>query len=85
MLYLFWQVMADLQCQVITFWAFFAWVVILSRIVKYLGHFSRHPEDVKYVLFIPLFGYFHSIVIKIYAGVTMHIVSLIPLDPFIPI
>jgi len=79
MLWLFWQVTATLQhnLQLPARAAFFVWVVFLSRVVKYLEHFTRYPEDLKYICLIPLFGYFHSIFIKIYAMVTLHIVSTV--------
>jgi hypothetical protein len=77
MLWLFWQVTSGLQpdIQQIVRPVFLVWVVFVCRIVKYMDHFLRHPEDLKYILLIPLFGYFHSCSIKMYAMLTMHVVS----------
>lgn len=79
MLWLFWQLTADMQAtmQQISRASFALWVVLLCRVVKYLGHFARYPEDLKYILLIPFFGYFHSCSIKMYAMLTMHVVSLV--------
>jgi cellulose synthase/poly-beta-1,6-N-acetylglucosamine synthase-like glycosyltransferase len=78
MLWLFWQVSLPLNHDVrqASRLLFGFWVVLLCRIIKYMGHFTRYPEDLKYILLIPLFGYFHSCFIKIYAMLTMHIVSV---------
>jgi hypothetical protein len=78
MVYLFWQVTAGLSSEVqqITTAVWFVWVVFISRLVKYFEHFSRFPGDIFIFIFlIPLFGYFHSLVIKVYAGITMGVVS----------
>ena len=79
MLWLFWQVTASLEdeLRLIVRIVFAIWVVLLCRVVKYMGHFARYPEDLKYILLIPFFGYFHSCFIKMYAMLTMHIVSTI--------
>lgn len=78
MVYLFWQVTAGLSSEVqqlsTAIWV--VWVVFISRLVKYVEHFSRFPGDVLIFFFlVPLFGYFHSLVIKVYAGITMGVVS----------
>jgi len=77
MLALFWQVTAamhpEMQLLVRTLWA--VWVVLLCRIIKYFSHFSRYPQDLKYLFLIPLFGYFHSCIIKTYAMATMHVTT----------
>jgi hypothetical protein len=77
MLWLFWQVTSSLQpdLQQIVRLLFFAWVIFVCRIIKYMEHFARYPEDLRYILLIPLFGYFHCCFIKVYAMLTMHIVS----------
>jgi hypothetical protein len=78
MVYLFWQVTADLtpEVQHVLTAVWFVWVVFISRLVKYLEHFARYPGDVFIFMFlVPLFGYFHSLVIKVYAGITMGVVS----------
>lgn len=77
MMWLFWQLTANMEAktQQISRAAFALWVVLLCRIVKYLGHFARYPGDLKYILLIPLFGYFHSCVIKMYAMLTMHVTT----------
>jgi hypothetical protein len=79
MVYLFWHVTADLspEVQQLSTAVWFVWVVFISRLVKYIEHFSRFPSDVLIFIFlVPLFGYFHSLVIKVYAGITMGVVSL---------
>jgi hypothetical protein len=78
MVYLFWQVTAGLspEVQQLSTAAWFVWVVFISRLVKYIEHFSRFPGDILIFIFlVPLFGYFHSLVIKVYAGITMGVVS----------
>ncbi|KIW08942.1 hypothetical protein, variant 1 [Verruconis gallopava] len=77
MLWLFWQVTSTMQhdTQRIVRILFLFWVVLICRVVKYMGHFARYPEDLKYIMLIPLFGYFHSCSIKLYAMLTMHVVS----------
>lgn len=51
------------------------WVLIVSRAIKYVEHFSRYPEDLIYIPLLPLFGYAHSICIKTYAMFTLYEVS----------
>jgi len=77
MLYLFWHLTAGLhpEAQQIARFACFVWIVFVSRLVKYLEHFSRFPQDLRYIFLIPMFGYFHSLVIKFYAMVTMHVTT----------
>jgi hypothetical protein len=74
MLYLFWQLTAGLrtEVQLVARVVWFVWVVCISRHIKYIEHFIRFPQDIKYALVIPLFGYFHSLVIKFYAMVTVN-------------
>lgn len=43
----------------------FAWITLLSKIVKF--DWWRRPEDLRYVLLVPLFGWYHSIRIKLHA------------------
>lgn len=74
---MFWQLTVDLdqRIQQLTRIAFTLWVVLLCRVIKYMGHFARYPEDLKYILLIPFFGYFHSCFIKMYAMITMHVTT----------
>jgi len=77
MLYLVWHLTASLrpEARQIVRIICLVWIVFISRLVKYIEHFSRFPQDVKYIFLIPLFGYFHSLVIKVYAMVTMHVTT----------
>ncbi|KAI9818275.1 MAG: hypothetical protein M1826_001419 [Phylliscum demangeonii] len=51
-----------------------AWLV-LTKALKVLGHFIRYPVDVLLLPVSILFGYCHG-AIKIYAGLTLNVVSL---------
>ena len=49
-----------------------------SKFIKLMGHYIRYPGD---FLLLPVsisFGYFHSIIIKVYALLSLNIVSLLP-------
>jgi hypothetical protein len=46
-----------------------ALVIFLSKLVKTMAHFQRHPRDLIFLLPYILFGYWHSL-IKLYAGIT---------------
>jgi hypothetical protein len=76
MLWSFWEVSTNWapQIQNLSRGLCVLWVVLLCRIVKYFKHFSRYPQDLKYLPVIPLFGYYHSLFIKSYAMITMHVV-----------
>jgi hypothetical protein len=52
------------------------WVVLLCRLPKYIGHFTRYPTDLKWLLLIPIVGYVHSCIIKPYALFTLKVVSV---------
>ena len=80
---MFWQLSAEWswQLQYASRTLAFLWIFLLCRLIKYLDHFSRYPEDLKYLLVIPLFGYFHSSIIKLSGMFTLHVVSGIPNDP----
>jgi len=45
------------------------------RLVKYTEHFKRYPADLIYVPLIPLFGYYHSIWIKLHAMLTLQVTT----------
>jgi hypothetical protein len=78
--WLFWHATSDLheQAKRVARTLVYLWIFLLCRIVKYLEHFVRYPSDLKYVLLIPVFGYFHASLIKLHAMVTLHVVSLSP-------
>ena len=47
-----------------------------SKFIKLMGHYIRYPGD---FLLLPVsisFGYFHSIIIKVYALLSLNIVSV---------
>ena len=43
--------------------------------IKFCGYYSRFPEDIKYIPFHVLFGYFHMF-LKGYGMLTMHVVGV---------
>jgi hypothetical protein len=47
--------------------------MLLSKVVKLLGHYRRYPADFLLLPVSILFGYFHG-AIKIYAAVTLNVV-----------
>jgi len=73
LIWMLWRVTADWSSD--TRWAaraaFLVWMWFLSRVVKYLQHFARYPQDLIYIPVITLFGYYHSI-IKFKALCTLH-------------
>jgi len=75
--WLFWHISSHLQEQPkqIARALVYLWILLLCRIVKYLEHFVRYPSDLKYVLLIPLFGYFHASFIKLHAMFTLHVTT----------
>jgi hypothetical protein len=77
MAWMFWQLTSDWPqtLQYVSRALCFAWLFLLCRIIKYTDHFTRYPQDLKYLLLIPLFGYFHSSVVKACGMVSMHVVS----------
>ena len=52
----------------------FAWI-FLSKFIKNMGHYIRYPQDIFLLPVSWLFGYFHSVVIKTFAGLTLFVVS----------
>ncbi|KAF2401792.1 hypothetical protein EJ06DRAFT_361093 [Trichodelitschia bisporula] len=76
--WLFWEVSATWHPEWFKWTArslCYLWIFLGCRIVKYLEHFWRYPQDLKYILLIPAFGYFHSCFIKLYAMLTMHVTA----------
>lgn len=63
-----WRVMARITA--------YLWIVLFCRLVKYTEHFRRYPGDVVYAPLIPLFGYYHSIWIKLHAMLTLQVVRI---------
>jgi hypothetical protein len=59
----------------LAFTALGAWMFV-SKFIKLLGHYIRYPRDFVFLPVSILFGYFHGF-IKLYAGATLHVVSLI--------
>ncbi|KAI9783178.1 MAG: hypothetical protein M1816_001468 [Peltula sp. TS41687] len=57
-------------------WAFglFACWIILSKIIKIIGHLIRYPVDVFFLPFSIAFGYFHG-AIKVYACLTLNVTT----------
>jgi len=51
------------------------WIVLGCRLVKYIEHFARYPGDAIYVPIIPLFGYYHSIFIKLRAMFSLQVTT----------
>ncbi len=80
LVWLWWQATAQMHgprrdfCRVLGY----LWIIIFCRIVKYIEHFARYPEDTVYIPLIPLFGYYHSCVIKVHALFTLQAVSVPP-------
>lgn len=78
LVYLWWLGTSDWEHQATRLIArvmMYLWIVLLSRLVKYLDYFVRYPSDLRYVALIPLFGYFHSICIKAYALFTLNVTA----------
>jgi len=73
--WLWWRVSAFYQ----TDWAIdtlvYLWIILLCRIVKYIGHFQRYPGDLIYMPLIPIFGWYHSIGIKLHALFTLQVTA----------
>lgn len=51
--------------------------MFISKFIKLLGHYRRYPADFLLLPVSILFGYFHG-AIKIYAAVTLNVVSTFP-------
>ncbi|MCJ1479546.1 hypothetical protein MMC13_008232 [Lambiella insularis] len=49
-------------------------LMCISKWIKFVGHFLRHPVDVLLLPLLVLFGYFHG-VIKLYAACTLHVTA----------
>ena len=54
----------------------YLWIFLFCRLIKYTEHFCRYPADLAYVPLIPLFGYYHSIWIKLNAMLTLQVVRI---------
>ena len=50
-------------------------LMVISKWIKFVGHFLRHPVDVLLLPISVVFGYLHGS-IKLYAACTLHVVSL---------
>ena len=51
-----------------------SWMFV-SKFIKLMGHYIRYPSD---FLLLPVsisFGYFHSLIIKVYALLSLNVVS----------
>ena len=55
-----------------------AWMFV-SKFIKLLGHYIRYPIDFLFLPLSILFGYFHGF-IKLYAMITLNVVSENPFD-----
>lgn len=55
------------------FAAFFLWL-LFTKTVKLWPHFYRHPDQMKFIPVLVLFGYFHGL-LKLYCLLTLHQVS----------
>ena len=49
--------------------------MFLSKFVKLVGHYIRYPADFLLLPVSILFGYFHSLAIKVYAMLSLNVVS----------
>lgn len=49
--------------------------MFVSKFVKLLGHYIRYPVDFLLLPVSILFGYFHSLAIKVYAMLSLNVVS----------
>lgn len=56
-------------------WGVLLGLMLISKIIKLLGHFIRYPVDFVFLPLSILFGYFHGLVIKPYAMMTLDVVS----------
>lgn len=56
------------------FATFFLWL-LFSKTVKLWPHFYQHPDQIKFIPVLILFGYFHSF-LKLYCLLTLHKVSV---------
>lgn len=58
--------------------------MFVSKFIKLLGHYIRYPVDVLLLPVSILFGYFHGI-IKMYAVLTLNVVSSFNFLLFLPV
>lgn len=56
-----------------TLMAFVLWL-LFTKTVKLWPHFYRHPDQMKFIPILIIFGYFHGF-IKLYCLLTLHKVS----------
>ena len=75
--WLWWRATSDLQAdwRLIARVSVYLWIFLGCRLIKYTEHFLRFPVDLIYIPLIPLFGYFHSICVKLHAMLTLQVVS----------
>jgi hypothetical protein len=75
--WLWWHVTADLQPapRLIARIVVYLWIFLCCRLIKYTEHFCRFPADLAYVPLIPLFGYYHSLWIKLHAMLTLQVTT----------
>lgn len=57
-------------------WALLLCLMLTSKFIKLLGHFIRYPVDFVFLPLSILFGYFHGLIIKPYAMITLDVVSI---------
>lgn len=76
LVYLYYRASADWDSdlRVVYFVLLVSWM-FTSKFIKLMGHYIRYPGD---FLLLPVsisFGYFHSLIIKVYAMLSLNIVS----------
>jgi len=75
--WMWWHITADLHShwRLLARTSVYLWIFLLCRLIKYTEHFCRFPADLVYVPLIPVFGYFHSICIKLHAMFTLQVTT----------
>jgi hypothetical protein len=75
--WMWWHITADLHShwRLLARTSVYLWIFLLCRLIKYTEHFCRFPADLVYMPLILVFGYFHSICIKLHAMFTLQVVS----------
>lgn len=64
----------DSNLRLLGFSLLMGWM-LMSKFIKLMGHYIRYPGD---LLLLPVsisFGYFHSLIIKVYAMLSLNVVS----------
>lgn len=72
----------DMQSRCVAFGTLGLWMFV-SKFIKLLGHYIRYPIDFLFLPLSVLFGYFHGF-IKVYAMVTLNVVSNNPFQQWLP-